>query len=76
MMAEAGALLIAGLAIGAAVSRLAAQSAATLLFRLEPHDPFTLFAACALLALITAFATYVPARGASKLDPLAALRHD
>jgi ABC-type antimicrobial peptide transport system permease subunit len=76
MMADAASLLIAGLAIGAACSRLAGQSAASLLFRLEPDDPLTLLAACGLLALITAVATYVPARGASKLDPLAALRHD
>ena len=39
-------------------------------------DPFTLAAACALLAAVAVAASFVPARSASRLDPLAALRQE
>jgi hypothetical protein len=76
VMGEAARLLVAGLAIGLIVSRVAGQGASALLFGLEPNDRMTLVAACALLTAIAAFASYVPARSASRLDPLAALRHE
>jgi predicted permease len=76
IMREAGWLLIAGLIGGGAISLLAAPSAATLLFGLKPHDPTTLFAAGLLLTAVAAVASFVPARSASRLDPLVALRHE
>jgi ABC-type lipoprotein release transport system permease subunit len=76
VMREAAWLLLPGLVVGAVVSRATGQGAATLLFGLEPHDPFTLAAACAILTVIAAAASFVPARSASRLDPLAALRQE
>jgi predicted permease len=76
MMREAGWLLAVGLAVGAGLSLIAGRTASTLLFGLKPHDPLTLVSACLLLAVVAAAASFVPARSASKLDPLAALRHE
>ena len=45
-------------------------------FGLQPGDPATLSAAIALLAAIGLIASYLPARRASKLDPMTTLRSD
>ena len=76
LMREAGGLLAIGLVVGAGLSLLAGRSASTLLFGLKPNDPSTLVAACVLLAAVAVAASFVPARSASQLDPLAALRHE
>jgi ABC-type lipoprotein release transport system permease subunit len=47
-----------------------------LLFGLKPHDPSTLIGARVLLTAIGPMASFPPARRASRLDPLSALRHD
>ena len=39
-------------------------------------DPLTLVSVAALLALVAAVACYIPARSATRIDPLAALRED
>jgi ABC-type antimicrobial peptide transport system permease subunit len=43
---------------------------------MKPYDPLTLGAAVGSLAAIAAVASFVPARRASKLDPMAALRYE
>jgi len=68
--------VIVGLAIGGALSLGATRSAAALVFGLKPHDPSTLIFACALLTAVATIATMVPARRASRLDPLTALREE
>jgi predicted permease len=76
VMREAGMLLVAGVAIGALLSLLAARAAESLLFNLKPYDAPTLIAAAGILIAIGASASFVPARRASKLDPMTALRCD
>jgi ABC-type antimicrobial peptide transport system permease subunit len=76
IMRGAASLLAIGLAIGVALSLLAGRAAGALLFGLKPYDPFTLATAALLLAAIGALAAFVPARSASKLAPLAALRYE
>jgi predicted permease len=76
VMGEAGRLLAIGVVTGAALSLVAGRGARSLLFGLKPYDPFTLVAAALLLALIAAAASFLPARRASKLDPMAALRDE
>jgi putative ABC transport system permease protein len=73
-MREAALLLAVGLVAGTALSLAVAQSASALLFGLQPHDPRTLMAAAASLALVAALASYVPAWRASRLSPTIALR--
>jgi predicted permease len=76
VMSEAARMLVLGVGIGTGMSLLAGRSASSLLFGLKPHDPTTLAGAAALLALITLGASFVPARRATQLDPMAALRQD
>jgi len=44
--------------------------------RLPPHDPLTIGLAVLLLLAVAAVAGYLPARRASRIDPMVALRHD
>jgi predicted permease len=76
VMREAGLLLAIGVTIGTVLSLAAGRTAASLLFELKPNDAMTLAAAAGLLAAIGAIASFLPARRASKLDPMAALRCD
>ena len=76
VIAEAGWMVGIGVAIGVALGLGAAKAARTLLFGLQPGDPVTLSAAIALLASIGLIASYLPARRASKLDPMTTLRSD
>jgi predicted permease len=62
--------LAAGLAAALAVSRLLAHY----LYGISPRDPLTFLAALFLLALTAALASWLPARRASRIDPLAAIR--
>jgi len=48
----------------------------TLLFGLKPTDPMTIIVAALLMVAATALAGYVPARRASRVDPMVALRYE
>jgi predicted permease len=76
VMREAGLLLLIGIVLGTALALAAGRGAGSLLFGLQAHDPLTLAAGAGLLAAIGALAAFLPARRASKLDPMAALRCD
>jgi putative ABC transport system permease protein len=67
-------LAAAGLAIGIAAALGLARFLGTLLYQVEPADPVTFAGAAAGLTAIALAATYVPARRASRIDPMAALR--
>jgi predicted permease len=76
VMREAGRMVAIGVAAGTALALFAARGAGSLLFGVKPYDPSTLVAAAALLATIAALASFVPARGATKVDPMVTLRHE
>src|SRR5688572_4297916 len=76
VIGEAGWMVVMGVALGVGLGLGAAKAARTLLFGLQPGDPVTLSAAIALLASIGLIASYLPARRASKLDPMTTLRSD
>jgi predicted permease len=63
-----------GVAIGIPVALLGNRLASKLLYDLSPADPISLIAAVAILAGVAALAGYLPARRASRVDPMVALR--
>jgi predicted permease len=67
-------LVIIGLAIGLAGALAGTQLLSGLLFGIEPNDPATLAGVALLLLGVAALACYAPARRATRVDPLAALR--
>jgi predicted permease len=69
-------LAIIGLVAGAGASWLLARSASGLLFGVTARDPQTFVAMAAVLAVVALVAGYVPARRASRIDPMVALRAD
>ena len=71
-------LLLAGvgLAISVPAALMASRLGKSFLFETQPNDPRTLVVAGAVLLSAAILAGYVPARRASRIDPMAALRHD
>jgi putative ABC transport system permease protein len=67
-------LVIVGLGIGLPVALLATRYMTTLLFDTGPRDIPTFAAAIALLLLVALAACYLPARRATRVDPMVALR--
>jgi ABC-type antimicrobial peptide transport system permease subunit len=63
-----------GIILGAVVSLWASRFVSSLLFGLQPRDPLTLGVAIGVLATIGALAGWLPARRASRIDPVCALR--
>jgi predicted permease len=63
-----------GMAIGVVASWLLGRSISGLLFGVTATDPVTFVVMLSVLTLVAAFAGYVPARRASRIDPLVALR--
>jgi putative ABC transport system permease protein len=76
VLQEALLLLGVGVAAGVFLSIWVGRTAATLLYGLKPYDPVSLLAASLLLAVIALAASYVPARRAAALEPMAALRDE
>jgi putative ABC transport system permease protein len=76
ILRKASALLVAGLALGAGLSLACASAASALLFGLKPRDPVTLGIAAAVLAAVALGASYLPARRAAALDPIASLKEE
>jgi predicted permease len=67
-------LAAAGVGVGVLVSLAAARALRTMVFGITPHDPVTFVVVAALLAFVAVMASYVPARRATRIDPLVALR--
>ena len=72
-----GLLIVAvGIVLGLVASYGLSKVIATLLFGVSPTNPWTLIAVTAGLFVISLFACYLPARRATKVDPLVALRYE
>jgi len=69
-------LVAAGAAVGLAAGAVAARLMSGLLFGIRAFDPAAFAGAAALLLAVAALASLVPARRASRLDPMSALRSE
>jgi len=67
-------LAAVGLALGMAASRVLTSALGSMLFGITPGDPATFIGIGALLIVVAALAGYFPARRASRIDPMVALR--
>jgi putative ABC transport system permease protein len=76
VVGHAGALVGAGVVVGILASLALGSVMRTLLFQISPRDPLTMGAIAALLAVVAVLASVVPARRATRIDPLDALRAD
>jgi predicted permease len=76
VMREALLLVVLGVGIGLAAAKATTRLVSTLLFDLTPTDPLTIALATILMIVVAALASYLPARRASRIDPLEALRYE
>ena len=76
VMRDTAVMLLAGVLLGTVLALLAGRTASSMLFGLQAYDLATLAFAFFLLSTISFLASWLPARKASRLDPVAALRSE
>jgi predicted permease len=76
IMSESLILVVIGLVIGLGTALASGKLAASLLFGLQPTDVTTLALAMLVMTAVSAFAGYLPARRASRVDPMVALHYE
>jgi ABC-type antimicrobial peptide transport system permease subunit len=76
VLGEASWLAVTGIVIGLGAALLLTGFLSSMLFGLKPTDPLTLAGAAVLLFIIAMMAGWAPARRASKIQPVQALRHE
>jgi ABC-type antimicrobial peptide transport system permease subunit len=73
VMRESMVLVAIGIAIGLGIAVGTSRFVATLLYNLAPTDTASMAVAIAVMAVVSAVAGFIPARRASKVDPMVAL---
>ena len=76
IMRQGMSLALIGVALGLLIAFGAAQLLVKVLFGVSPADPLTFAGVSLLLSLVAALACYIPARRATRVDPLVALRYE
>jgi predicted permease len=76
VLRETATIVLAGIAVGLPAAWASTSLLKTRLFGLSPHDPWSIALAIAATLIVTAIAGYVPARRASRVDPMVALRYE
>ena len=76
VLRETLALAIAGVSIGLALALVSSRLVESLLFGLKPDDPLAIGLAVLTMIVVAVFAGYLPARRATRIDPLVALRYE
>jgi len=69
-------LALVGIGVGLGGALLLTRFLSTLLFGITPTDPMTFVVVSLLLGLVAFLASYIPARRATKVDPMVALRYE
>ena len=76
VLRESATLLSIGIALGIPVSLAASRAIKAGLFGVDAADPFTLIAAVLIMSAALLAGSYIPARRATKIDPMLALRYE
>jgi putative ABC transport system permease protein len=76
VLGEAGKMALIGVAIGLVAAFALTRLMASIIFGVSTHDPLTYLAVATLLMLVALAACYIPARRATRVDPMVALRHE
>jgi predicted permease len=74
VIGEGAMLVLVGTIIGLGGAIIASRPMASLVFGIKPNDPLTFAAAAIVLIMAALWASYAPARRASRMDPMTALR--
>jgi len=69
-------LVVVGAAVGIGVALSVTRYLSSMLYDVHANDPLTIIAVAALLTLVALAACYIPARRATRVDPLVALRYE
>jgi len=69
-------LILTGVGLGLAAAWASVRAIESMLFRVHPRDAATFGSACLVLIIVGLLACYLPARRATKVDPMVALRHE
>jgi putative ABC transport system permease protein len=76
ILGEVAVLIGIGVVVGTGLTFAGSRATSSLLFGLKPRDPLTLVLAIAILAAIGFGASFIPARRATRVDPMVALRDE
>jgi putative ABC transport system permease protein len=76
VLKQGSVLALGGIALGLIASILITRILSNMLFAVSPRDPQTFFAVGLVLAGVALIASYVPARRATRVDPMVALRYE
>jgi putative ABC transport system permease protein len=76
VMKQAIGMILAGLLLGLGLALGFTRLLSSLLYGIQPTDRLTFAAASVLLIVVATLASYIPARRATKVDPLLALRYE
>jgi predicted permease len=75
-LGEGMGIVVIGLASGLVGAAIMTRLFRSMLFGIEPADPITFVSVSAILAAVALFACYIPAKRATRVDPLVALREE
>ena len=76
VLGEAGLLVALGAVVGLPCALLSSRAIRSLLFSVQPGDWKSMAAACGVLVIVAGFSAWIPARRASRVDPMVALRSE